>query len=579
MPIVSYKKLMIILGCILPHILMASPHSSTIDKAPQCDFGYVKQGALAMHGEPDIDKTNMALCKLYHNKQSPIASTLHISEQERFGGLNYLIPKGDVSYSVRPWVVDTLMYRSPFEPFTMYPNIVSIDSINDQRSFVIFKVNEKATFSDGIPITGRDVLFSFNKLRQNGLYNYRIAYKNITAKLITPFKVRFDFKVKNRELPLILGLMPIFSAKTTDQDFLQQDLTPPLMASPYKIIKADIGKSLTLEKDPHYWGLSTPQGKARFGFKTVRFDFFQNDIASFENLRAGQSDFFYENNLKRLNTSYDFPAIKEGSYKINKIATGRPAGMYSFILNMRKPLLQNIHLRKALFLAFNFNAVNQDYLFNSFEQSDSLFTGSALAHYHNGFKKNKFPKNHRKRLKLAHKILKDNGYYFKYGLLKTPNHRPVTLHLLLNNPNDEKFAGALKKDFEKIGVTLTMQTVDDSLYQHHLTKFDYDMIAYSWYNSISPGIEQKNYWHCDSKNKQGSRNYAGICMPEIDQAITQLTTATSRHDLVKAAAKLDYTLMNGYFFIPLYGQQHYNIIAKKTLIPSVGGATYFAIKP
>jgi peptide/nickel transport system substrate-binding protein len=543
--------------------------------AKTCDFGYTTKGAIAMHGQPDIHKTNQGLCALFQHKKTPLAKILNISEQERFSGLNYLISKGNVSYSVRPWIVDTLMYRSEFEPFTMYPNIAEISDINNERSFVTFKINPQAYFSDKTFITVHDVLFSFNKLKQQGLYNYQIAYKDISATLLNDREIRFDFHIKNRELPLILGLMPIFSHKTTQEDFSIQDLTPPVMANPYKIVDAEIGKYLTLQKNHDYWGLSTPQGKARFHFETVKFNFFQNDFTVFENLRAGQSDFFYESNLKRLNNNYNFPAIKNGDYKINIIPTGRPAGMYSFVLNARNPFLQDMSLRQAMFLAFDFQSINQDYLFNNFSQVDSFFAGSELAYYNNGFKKNNTTNNMRQRLYKAHQLLKNNGYIFKSGYLIAPNQKKVSFHLLLNDPNDEKFAGALKKDLKKIGITLTIQTVDTSLYQHHLTKFNYDIIMYSWYNSLSPGIEQKNYWHCDSYNRHGSRNYAGICNPNIDAAVNKLIITDNRQELVKAVAKLDFELIKNFYFIPLYGQQNYTIITKKTIVPLVGGATYF----
>lgn len=372
--------------------------------------------------------------------------------------------------------------------------------------------------------------------------------------------------------------MPIFKKTTTDQEFLSQDLTPPIMAAPYKVIAADLGHSLTLKKNKDYWGLSTPQGKARFHFDTVKFEFFQSDMAAFENMRAGQSDFFYENNLKRLHTSYHFPAIENGTYKINKIKTGRPAGFYSFTLNTRRAHLQDKALRKALFLAFDFAAVNHDYLFGAFDQARSLFEGSPLAYKHY-YEIETHPKDMRERLKLAHKILKDQGYYFKKGKLYAPKGQEITLRLLLNNPSDEKFAGALKQDLEKIGVRLDIQVADDSMYQHLLNQFNYDMIIYSWYNSLSPGIEQKNYWHCESKNRLGSRNYAGICKPEIDALVDKLVAAKTRKELVKHTAKLDYMLLKDYYFIPLYARQYYHIIAKDNITPSKGGATYFTTSP
>jgi microcin C transport system substrate-binding protein len=194
----------------------------------------------------------------------------------------------------------------------------------------------------------------------------------------------------------------------------------------------------------------------------------------------------------------------------------------------------------------------------------------------NGFKIDESPKKYRDRLRLAHKILKENGYAFDKGILKNKNNETVQFHLLLNKPLDEKFAGALKNDLQKIGIKLTVQTVDDTIYQHYLSDFNYDMIVYSWANSLSPGIEQKNYWHCNSKDKKGSRNYAGVCSPEIDTAIDTLISTNNRDELVQSAAHLDYELMKNYYFLPLYGQGHYNIISRKDIVPSVGGATYFA---
>jgi peptide/nickel transport system substrate-binding protein len=85
-----------------------------------------------------------------------------------------------------------------------------------------------------------------------------------------------------------------------------------------------------------------------------------------------------------------------------------------------------------------------------------------------------------------------------------------------------------------------------------LQTYDYDMIPVSWFNSLSPGNEQKFYFGSAARSAEGTRNYPGIADPAVDRAIDGLLTAVSPDDFVAAVRVLDRLLVNGIYIIPFF---------------------------
>jgi microcin C transport system substrate-binding protein len=108
------------------------------------------------------------------------------------------------------------------------------------------------------------------------------------------------------------------------------------------------------------------------------------------------------------------------------------------------------------------------------------------------------------------------------------------------------------EELEKIGIAVTVKSVDSAQYTRRVQTFDYDMIVASWPQSLSPGNEQRDFWGSDSADRNGSRNYVGIKNPAIDGLIEQLVVAKTRAELVAACRALDRVLMWNHYCVPMW---------------------------
>lgn len=545
---------------LLSEISFASENCNIIQK----DF---TKGAVSMYGQPQPEKT----LSLINTMQGGV---LRFGQTLAFESVNPFIAASTAPFVLKDYLYDSMMYRSPAEPFTLYPQIVSVYDMDEARKFVTFKVEEGTKFDDGSDVTAKDIQFTFDLLKEKGRYNYRIAYKHVTAKILSDDKIRFNIHNNNRELPLLLGLMPVLSHKNNRDDFGNPLALAPIGAGAYKIKEKAIGKNITLIRNEDYYGRDRPISCLRFHFDRVKIDFFKNEQASFENFKAGESDFFYENALTRLNRAYSFPAFEKGDVQYHNLATGRPSGLYGFVFNTRRRPWDDLILRRVISDIFAFDTLNKHYLYDTEKQIDSVFMGSDLA-YNAGHKKKKNHQIRRDILTSSFKKLKEAGYHIHKGNLISPDGKEVVLDILLSNPRHEKYALLLRWMLRDIGIKANVQSSDDALYQKRVRNYDYDMVIDHRYVSLSPGTEQRNFWGCAGRETEGTRNYAGICDENIEQALDRLDKARSYEALKLAVHQIDQMIMQGHYYIPLEAKQHYHIFTDKNIVPSSYGEKYF----
>ncbi len=144
--------------------------------------------------------------------------------------------------------------------------------------------------------------------------------------------VRFSFKsADNRELPQIVGEMPVLSKKYwSGRDFARTTLDPPLGSGPYKIEAIDPGRSITYRRVADYWGADLPVNKGRHNVDAIRYDYYRDGTIALEAFKAGQYDVRQENSSKNWATGYDSPALRAGLIKKEEIpqpAAERHAGV------------------------------------------------------------------------------------------------------------------------------------------------------------------------------------------------------------------------------------------------------------
>lgn len=512
----------------------------------------------------------------YVNPKAPNGGKIILSSVGGFDSFNPYNGKGEAVPGAG-LMYDKLLQRAYDEPGSEYGLIAKKVMHPDDYSWVEYELRPEAKFSDGKPITADDVIFSMNILKEKGSPLYRYYYANISeVKKINDHKVRFIFNMKgNRELPLITGQFPILPKHYwQDKDFTTASLDIPVVSGQYVIDTFEPNRTVTYKRNPDYWAKDLPVRKGMGNFDIIQYEVYRDALVAFEAFKAGEFDYYLETSAKNWAKGYDFEAFKQGKVKKQEFSDLNPKPFQGLVFNLRRKLFQNIALRKALNLIYDFEWLNNTLFYNSYAQTDSFFETSELEASGLPTKAEKeiinelsgiLPKDiatkninqkpcqeTRKCIRLARKILIDAGYSFKQGKLFTPNNKPVRFKIINASPLLERVLLPIAEQMKKIGVDVSVRTLDSAQYVRRLNEFDFDMIVNVWAQSSSPGNEQREFWSSNAADRLGSRNYAGLKDPAIDAVIERLIFSKNREDLVASTKVLDRLLRLKEFTIPLW---------------------------
>lgn len=534
------------------------------------------QHGIAMHGDlkygPDFKHFD------YVNPNAPKGGQIRLGALGGFDSLNPFIVKGNPAGGAS-FVYDTLLTSSADEAFSEYGLLAKTVRTPEDRSWVEFTLRDEARWHDGKPITADDVIFSFNTLVEKGQPFYRFYYGSVErAVKIGPKTVRFDFKPgENRELPLILGQLPVLPKHYWEtREFDATTLEPPLGSGPYRVKNVDANRSIVLERVKDYWGKDLPVNIGINNFDVIEFEYYRDSQVAIEAFTGGRFDFRRENSSKAWATAYDVPAVKKGLIKLEEFDHDRPAGMQGFAYNMRRDIFKDPKVREALAYAFDFEWSNKNLFYGQYKRTRSYFENSELAAtglpseaelkllepYRGEIPDEVFTKeynppksdgsgNIRSNLRIGSKMLRDAGWVIKDGVrVNEKTGKKLEFEVLLVSPLFERIVLPFAKNLEKLGVTARVRTVETAQYQRRTDTFDYDMIVGSWGQSLSPGNEQRDFWSSDAADREGSRNATGIKSEVVDALIEKVISAPDREALITACRALDRVLQWHHLVIP-----------------------------
>lgn len=516
------------------------------------------------------------------NPDAPKKGRIVLPAYGTFDNFNPHIFKGTASTEAVALTLDSLGVSPADDIETVYPLIAEKFELPSDKSFIGFFINPKAKFSDGSPITADDVVFSFNSLITKGSPIYKFYYADIDrVEKVTSHHVRFYFKpnTKNRELPLIISSLKIFSAKDfKNREYDKPCLTPPLGNGPYKIKKFEAGRYIVFERDKNYWAQNLPTRKGFYNFDEIKYDYYQDTTVTLQALFAGNIDVRYEYIAKSWATGHDNNLTKAGKIKKQAIKHNRPATTQFFAFNTRKEKFKDARVRQAIDFAFNFPWANKNLFYNQYERLRSYFANTHFAAtdlpqgkeleilqslqeqlppeifttpIENIFRNDSL--SDRENLKLAVKLLNEAGYDFineKMCNLKTGE--PLEFEIIINSANGNSFTRVLLpfiENLRKIGIKATTRVLEINTYKNKLDNFDFDIIVGGVSGIYMPGTEQKDLWGSLSADTKGSSNIIGIKNPTIDYLINKLIE-TDDTELYTAYVKaLDRVLLFNHYVI------------------------------
>jgi microcin C transport system substrate-binding protein len=523
----------------------------------------------------------------YVNPEAPKGGDVKLAAIGTFDTLNPFVLKGIPAAGIGG-VFDTLTVSSNDEPFSQYGLVAETIEIPADRSWVAFTLRPQARFHDGSPITVEDVIWTFDALKTKGRPFYRSYYAQVSkAEKVGERKVRFAFGPgDNRELPLIVGQLPVLSrAYWSQRDFEKTTLEPPLGNGAYRLESVEPGRSVTYRRVKDYWAARLPVNVGRENFETIRYDYYRDSTVAIEALKGGEYDFRPENVAKNWATAYATPAVTRGLLKKEEIKNEVPTGLQGFVFNTRRPIFQDARVRRALAYAFDFEWSNKNLFYGAYTRTKSYFSNSELAS--SGLPsgeelrilepfRGKVPDevftreyqppstdgsgNIRDGVREALRLLADAGWTVKGQKLVNARGEPMQFEILLDEPTWERIALPFAKNLERLGVTARVRVVDAAQYEKRQDDFDFDLIVFVWAQSLSPGNEQRDFWGSQAAGDRGSRNLAGIKDPAVDRLIDLVIQAPDRPSLVVRTRALDRVLLWGHYVIPHWHIRAFRVV-------------------
>ena len=543
------------------------------------------QHALTLYDEPPKYPANFKHVD-YVNPDAPKGGTFRESAMGSFDSLNPFISKGVPADNIS-LVFDTLAQQGLDEPITEYGLIAGKIEKAPDNSWVRFYLRPEARFHDGHPVHAEDVVFTFDTLIKQGSPIYRTYYADVAEVVAEdPLRVLFKFKhTSNRELPLILGQLPVLPKHWwAGRDFAKSSLEIPLGSGPYKVAEVKPGRSIRYERVKDYWAKDLPINKGLYNFDYRISDYYRDSTVALEALKAGQFDYWQETTAKNWANAYNVPAVAEGRLIKEELPNGNPTGMQGFVFNIRKPMFQDVRVRKAISLLLDFEWSNKQ-LFNGaytrtrsyFENSDMAATGlpgpaelAILEPLRGRIPPQAFteafapPKTDasgmiRSQQREAYQLLQEAGWRIVDDKMVDPNGKPASIEFMLFQTDFERILLPFKRNLADLGIELVIRRVDVSQYVNRVRSRDFDMMVGSFPQSSSPGNEQREFWQSCSADNPGSRTYIGLKAPAIDELVEQLINADSRNSLVAHAKALDRVLQFGYYVIPNWHIKTYRV--------------------
>jgi peptide/nickel transport system substrate-binding protein len=536
--------------------------------------------AIAMHGEPALPPGFAHLP--YADPDAPKGGRIVFGLQGTFDSLNPLVVLGVAPDAVPRYVQQSLLYRSADEPFTAYGLLASRVELNEARTRLAFEIDERARFSDGTPVTADDVLFTFEMLKTKGKPFHRSSLGRVTkAEAPSPRSVVFELgDGSNRELPLVIGAMPIFARHATNADtFGETNFKPALGSGPYLVSEVRPGEALTLKRRKDFWAENHPLTRGLFNADEIRYDFYRDANALFEAFKAGLYDIRLEPDPTRWMTGYDVPAVRDGRIVREALRFRAPKGMTGLVFNTRRPAFADIRVREALGIMFDFEWVNRNLFHGVYRRAGSFFSDSELsalgvpADAREKALLAAFPGSvrddilvgswvpaasdgsgrDREQARKALDLLQTAGYELQDGVLRNARTaEPLAFEITVTNRPQERLALNYAASLGRLGVGVSVRLIDDVQYWRRLSAFDFDMIQWTWPASASPGNEQVGRWGSANADRKGALNYAGVKSPAVDAALQAILAAREREDFVAAVRVLDRALLSGFYVVPLY---------------------------
>ncbi|MFM0500407.1 extracellular solute-binding protein [Paraburkholderia caffeinilytica] len=557
--------------------------------------------AIAQYGEPKYPADFKHFD--YVNPDAPKGGTLVLANPSRltsFDKFNPFTLRGNAAPGV-DLMFESLTVGSSDEVASAYGLLADDINIAPDGLSTTFHINPRARFSNGDPVTADDVKFSLDTLKSpQAAPQFASIFGEITrAVVVDPHTIRFEFRQRNRELPLLAGSMPVFSHKWGMKPdgsrvaFDQLAFETPIASGPYLIDQYENGRTIAYRRDPNYWGATLPVRVGMNNFDRIVYKLYSDNTARLEAFKAGEYDALVEyvaRNWVRRDVGKKFDS---GELIKREFPQHNGTGMQGFVLNTRRPLFQDVRVRKALDLALDFQWLNRQLFFNQYTRIDSFFANTELQAkgmptpgelallepWRARLDPAVFglppkqpdtdpPGSLRANLLQARALLQEAGWTYRDGALRNAKGEPFQFEILDDSGSSAQFepiVATFIRNLQKLGITATFRVSDFAVYQKRLDAFDFDTTTIRMADVQVPGSEQIDRFGSKAADTNGSDNVIGLKSAAVDAILNALVHAQTREQLIDATHALDRVLMHGYYVIPQWYSASHRVAFKRGL--------------
>lgn len=545
----------------------------------------------------------------YVNPDAPRGGELYLANPDRrtsFDKFNPYSMKGVAAAGVSNLMFETLATSSADEMATMYGLLAEDMELAEDRMSMTFRLNPQARFNNGDPVTAADVKHSYDTLLAKGAPQFKSVFADVKECVVVDERtVRFDFKALNRELPLIVGGVPVFSRKWgANTSFDRIQLEPPIATGPYLIDRYDVGRSIIYKRNPNYWGNDVPSRKGMFNFGRIIYRFYKDDVARLEAFKAGEFDVVVEYSAKNWARSYIGPKFESGEIVKRELQHSNAAGMQGFVMNLRRGQFSDIRVRQALGLALDYEWMNRQLFYNQYKRIYSYFNNSELAARGTPSEdelklleplrdmldpkvfgpaplqpRTDAPNSLRANLLQARELFRQAGWEYRDGALRNAKGEVFTFEILDDQSALSRIISVYIRNLQKLGIQVNQRTADYALVQKRMEEFDFDMTSIRFPDTTSPGNEMFDTFGSKAADEKGSNNAWGLKDPAVDKLVANLVAAGSRAELVAAARALDRVLLHKYIVVPHWFSSTHRVAYRSRLGIPEKMPLYYAADP
>lgn len=561
--------------------------------------------AFALYGEPKYPADFHHF--QYLNPDAPKGGELYLANPDRrtsFDKFNPFSLKGVAAAGVSNLMFETLATGSSDEVASMYGLLAEDMTLAPDRMSMTFRLNPKARFNNNDPVLAADVKYSYDTLLAKGAPQFKSIFADVKQCVVVDERtVRFDFKRLNRELPLIVGGVPVFSRKwAAGTPFDNIQLTPPIASGPYLIERYDVGRNIVYKRNPAYWATDVPARRGMFNFDRILYRFYKDDVARLEAFKAGEFDVVVEYSAKNWARAYNGPKFRSGEIIKRELKHSNGAGMQGFMMNLRRPQFKDPRVRRALALAMDFEWMNRQLFYGQYKRIYSYFSNSELAATGTPGPgelalleplraqldpavfgpapvpaSTEPPASLRDNLLQARELFRQAGWEYRDGALRNARGEAFSFEILDDQSALSRVISVYVRNLHKLGVRVTQRTADYALVQKRMEEFDFDMTTQRLPDVTSPGNEMFDMFGSDAADIKGSNNVWGLKDPAVDKLVTALVAAETREQLVSASRALDRVLLHKHLAVPhWYSPTHRVAYRNRFGIPQVPPLYYQA---